>query len=231
MQKFLFAAAVLTAVLCQTSDGVAFDVRNKVMISTLGGVGIPIGDIADDDTTNLKAGGASTGFGLGAVIEYGVTEQFLIGGRLAYNRFGVKDEIFGEDLSLDANWSVLEYIGVHAKYLMLPGKDTRPHIRGGLFLGKAKLSVDDSGDDWSHDSRISIGLDAALGVTHYFSHRFGAGIEGRFAHLFVSEDDTDAALAASFRRAQVQTPTGVRDPGGNVEWAGVYVYGTVALGE
>lgn len=230
MQKLLFAVAVLSAVLCQSSDGIAFDVKNRVMLSAQGGAGIPIGNFAADDTANLKAGGAKIGFGLGAAKEYGITEQFLIGGRLAYNRFGVKDDIFGEGLLVDANWSVLEYIGIHAKYLTLPGKDTRPHIRGGLFLGKAKFSADNA-DDYSHDSKVSVGLDAALGLTHFFSHRFGAGIESRFAHLFVSEDDIDAELAASIRRAQVHAPAGVRDPGGNVQWVGVYVYGTIALGE
>lgn len=222
MRRLVMTTAAMAAVLCFVNDVHAFDIKNKFMITALGGLNIPVGDFADDDTSNASAGGASTGYGLGAAIEYGVTNEFLIGGRFTYNRLGVEQSAFGgaiaSDHEFDAHWSVIEYFGVYGKYLMLPASQTRPYLSGGALLGIATLNVNTATGNWSISSDPSLGLSAAAGVQHKFAGRIGAGIECRFVYLFVNEDNSIVPFDSQSLTAGTSSPVGVRDPGGNSKY-------------
>jgi hypothetical protein len=99
-------------------------------------------------------------------------------------------------------------------------------VRAGAFLGKPELSFDSGDEIWMGEYDVSLGIEAALGVTHMISPQFGIGLEARFAHLNPSESDDDAEASPAFRSAGVHGPTGVRDPGGNLDWLAVDGYVT-----
>lgn len=223
MRKLLLLSAVLSLAVCSVGPAQAFEVKNKFFISPHGGLSIPLGDFADDDSS-----GAKTGFNLGLAVEYGVTEQLLIGGRFAYGRYGVKDELLPSD-DAEAHWTVLEIVGLYGKYLIPTTRPTRPYVRGGLFLGKPDFEGEDGGGSWSADFDVSLGFEAALGVTHMFSPQFGLGLEARFSHLNTSVKDSDDGSTGAYKPTGAFGPMGVRDPGGNIERADVSVYVTYSL--
>lgn len=226
MRKLLLTMAALLAVVCGAVNADALDVKDRFMISAGGGVSIPIGDFGDDDLANTDAGGAKPGFNVGASLEYGVAEEFLIGGRFAYNRLSVESSMLGEIApGLKAHWTVLEIFGLYAKYLVPTGRSTRPYVRGGAFLGKPELTVDSGDEIWSGDYDVSLGVEAALGVTHMISPNVGLGLEACFAHLNTSSDAVPVDEATN-RPAGFSGPSGVRDPGGNLQWLAVDGYVT-----
>lgn len=222
MQKLLLIAATLCAVLCVGDSTLAFDVKNKFMISGHGGLAIPAGDFGDGEGSNPDAKGAKPGFAIGVSIEYGFTEQFLVGGRFAYARFGIDDDRLRDEWiptqDLEGHWTVLEVIGLYGKYLVPTRTSTRPYGRAGLFLGEPGVNVATHDGDWSPDFDLSPGFDLALGVTHMVSPRCGLGLEARFAHLSTSEFDESLEAAPATRSAGVFGQTGIRDPGGNLTW-------------
>lgn len=235
MRKLLFSMAGMIAVACCTTNADAFDVKNKFMASALGGLSVPVGDFGDDDTSNVSAGAARIGPNFGIAVEYGVTEVVQLGARFSFDRFVIDEAFLYQTLAdtvsadtafVDGHWSIVEYFGIYAKALMLPGKDTRPFVRAGLFLGKPSLTIGGAEESWSGDYDVSLGLEAALGVTHWVSPQFGIGLEARFAHLNPSESDDDVEAAPAFRSAGAYGPTGVRDPGGNLQWLAVDGYVT-----
>lgn len=214
MRRLTLSVLALAVILCCAAPASAFDAYHRFFLAAGGGVAIPIGDFADDDLANPKAGGAKTGFDFGLSLEYGVTETFLLGGRFAYNRFDVKSEMLGEIApGLEAHWTVTEIFGLYGKFLAMPGAATRPYARAGAFLGKPELTFDSGEEIWSGEYDLSLGLEAAIGVTHMLSHRIGFGFEARFAHLFTSDSESGVEPEVLARAAG---PSGVRDPGGNV---------------
>ena len=226
MRKLTVLWAVLISAVCCQVDAQAFEVKHKWLLSGNGGVAIPLGDFADDDSSNAKAGGASTGFGFGVALEYGVTEQVLVGGRFAFSRFGVSDKLIA-DPDISAHWNVLEIFGLYGKYLVSTSSNTRPYGRAGLFLGKPELSVDGDIPGWSGDYDVSVGFEAALGVKHQVSNKLCLGLEARFATLSLNESESDSMDEAAVRSASVTSPHGVRDPGGNIK--DFYLNGSVDI--
>lgn len=235
MRKLLLTTAALAVVLCFVNDVRAFEVKNRFMISGHGGLAIPLGVFSDVDANNASSGAAKIGPNLGLAIEYGLSDVVLIGGRFNFDRFAIdheylwqtrQDTISADTFLVDGHWSIVEYFGIYAKALMLPGNGTRPYVRGGLFLGKPEFSLEPDENTWSGEYDVSLGLEAALGVTHMISRQFCIGLEARFAHLNPSESDDDVEAAPAFRSAGVYGPTGVRDPGGNLQWLAVDGYVT-----
>lgn len=231
MRKLLFTMVVMTAVACCTTKADAFDVKNRFMISALGGFAVPFGDFSDDDTTNVKAGGAKLGYNLGLAVEYGVGETVLIGARSAYYRFNVNRKSFGgrgEAHSINAHWSIVELFGVYAKYLFKPGHSTRPYARLGIFAGRADLRVHAETPvyHFSNLSLVSPGVDLGLGITHMPSKHFSFSIEGRLAHLIVNVNEYYRDIDPGATQAGTSSPQGVRDPGGNINWLAANGYVT-----
>ncbi|HWO57376.1 MAG TPA: outer membrane beta-barrel protein [bacterium] len=214
MRRLTLSVVTLVVIACCAAPASAFDAYHRFFLAACGGVVVPIGDFADDDLANPQAGGAKTGFDLGLRLEYGVTETFLVGGRFGYDRFDVKREMLDAIApDLEAHWTLTEIFGLYGKFLAMPGAATRPYARAGAFLGKPELTFDSGDEIWSGEYDVSLGLEAAIGVTHMFSRNVGFGFEARFAHLFTSDSDSgdDAETLA-----RIAGPSGVRDPGGNV---------------
>lgn len=221
MRKPLLAAVLLATVLSPCSDAQSFDVKNKWMMVAQGGLSIPIGDFGDTDTTNGSSGAAKMGPSVGIAVEYGITEQFLIGGRTAYNRFSVEEEALR---GAKARWIVLEILGIYGKYLIATGTMTRPYGRAGVFIAKPNLDVDDGMQAWSGEYDPSIGIELALGVSHEVAAKWAIGLEARFANVFASEKEEDNSQVGVPGPAVVTSPQGVRDPGGNIDWLAASAY-------
>lgn len=230
MRKLLFTMVVMTAVACCTTKADAFDVKNRFMISAGGGIGIPIGDFGDDDTSNVHAGGANTGFMAGISIEYGISEQVIVGGRFAYNRFSADAHVYSNAFPIsdayEAHWTIYEILGVYSKWMLRPGRQTRPYVRGGAFLGIPEAYLETDGLDVSQEFDPSIGLDLGLGVTQQVSGHVLVSLEGRISHLFVNQKNSDEGFSGVSSPANVTTANGVRDPGGNINWLAVNGYVT-----
>jgi len=227
MRKLLLSTVTLAAVMCTFIDARAFDVKDKFMVLALGGLGIPVADFADDESSNNKAGGAKVGFSAGVAAEYGFTEQFLLGTRFAYHRFGVEPILLNDVISpsgAEARWTVVEFMGLYCKYLVKTGGGTRPYGRTGIFLGKPKLTVEEGTPEWSGKYDLSLGLEVAMGITQAVADNVQLGLEGRFAHLITNPSQPGTSITASHRQTRPVSPAGVRDPGGNIDWLAASAY-------
>jgi hypothetical protein len=148
------------------------------------GLSVPVGDFADENGIGAQSGGAT---GLVGVewLPQGRNYGLRVDG--AYNRFctAACDEAGGElDIRfrfLNANLSGIAELPLAAT------PDLRPYVLGGVGVYNYKLEGDDvpTGLD---GSETDFGLNGGLGLT-YVLGRVGLFAEGRFHHVFTSEED------------------------------------------
>jgi hypothetical protein len=147
------------------------------------GIGVPVGDLADETIGAAESGGGTALLGF----------EWLPAGRMygvrvdgAYNRFCTTlcDEGAGDfDVRyrfLNANLNGLVEFPAGAG-------NFRPYVIAGVGLYGYRLEGDDveAGDD---DTQTDFGLNGGLGLTYMFG-RFGVYAEGRFHNVFAEGSD------------------------------------------
>ncbi|HWO57375.1 MAG TPA: outer membrane beta-barrel protein [bacterium] len=217
MRKVIVLTSVLMVALLFSSAAQA-EVLGRFAVSPYGGVVIPIGDFADNDPENENSLGAKTGFGLGAMAEYGLTENVMVGGRFGYNQFGFDEDMSPvEGATLDGpKWTVMEF-GAFVKLLLSAGSNTRPYFKAGVNAGKAKFKTDAEAGGESGEVEIDVatalGLEGGVGVLHMFSPNLGGFVEGSFNHLMTDGKDVELTVDGdSFGTEEATT---------NVQWIAV----------
>ncbi len=134
MKKMLIFAAIF--VFGAFSMVSAQDLQGMFNISPYFGLGIPMGDLADDDPENEDALYRSMGFKFGASAEYFFTPAFGAGLEFLYAIHGAKElDGFEPDDKLHTM-----NIGAHIKYVFMPESMFRPYLLagGGLTMNKVK---------------------------------------------------------------------------------------------
>ncbi len=169
MKKLLLLSTLLVFGLFSTTVGQ--DLQGMFSLSAFGGVGIPMGDLADDDPEAMEEGDAAyraMGFKFGVAGEYFFTPQLAIGMDFRYVSFGSKDiEFQGETFETDDKLNVM-MIGVHGKFVFMTEGDMRPYAIAGAGLAFPKLK-DIVGFDET-DEKVDIDIDSKP----YFI--FGGGV-------------------------------------------------------
>ena len=134
------------------STSSASGLKGKIALSGTGGLGLPLGDFADEDK-----GAAKSGFGLGGNFEYFLTDNVSIGGNFTYRKHDVKTEGLGEGLKeieqsypgamvavdIDGDHKITSF-GVFGKYLFTASPQVSPYLKFGLGMGKLISQVPSS---------------------------------------------------------------------------------------
>ena len=158
------------------------------------------------------------GFAAGATAEYFINENLAVGGRLVFNQMGV--DIEGVD---DGDWTILEF-GVFAKYVLMPGKPTRPFARAGIMMGKAKQKLTgayNGNRERETDISASPGFEVAGGVLHEVAENIS--VYGEVGYSLVATDGADGD----------RTVNGTTTPGEmekHLQWVGVKAGATFFFG-
>lgn len=220
--KYIKIPTVVLALTLMTSAAHAVEVHGKLSISPYAGIVIPFGDAAETEPpTDLEAGespigGATTGFGIGGALEYGLTENVVVGGKFGYNKFGFDEEFLGDELpegaTIDGDWTIIEF-GAYVKLLMAAGSNTRPYVKAGVLAGKADLKGDVTFGDLTEEGEVDIsnalGIEAGVGVLHMFSNQIGGFVEGGITHLMTDGKDQKSGIGGDLEDGETS---------GNFQW-------------
>jgi hypothetical protein len=220
MQTAKVGILVLALVMFFVAATAAQELAGKFAFTPQGGIGLPVGDFADSDTTNAKRGGATTGFGLGGNVEYYFSENVSAGAKFTYNRFGLDEETFADRLmggTVDGHYSVLEF-GAFTRFIFTSQSPTRVYGRAGLLFGKVKLTGDytvmDSTFEGEADIAWSLGLEGGVGAMHMMKENMGIFGEITYTTLFTDGKDTDVTMGDE---------TDTEEAEGNADWLGINV--------
>jgi len=148
------------------------------------GLSVPVGEFADENGLGAQSGGATALAGV-EWLPQGRSFGLRVDG--AYNRFctAACDEA-GSDLDIRFRFLNANLSGI-AELPLASTPDLRPYVLGGIGVYDYKLEGNDvpAGLD---QSEIDFGISGGLGLT-YMLGRLGLFAEGRFHHVFASEED------------------------------------------
>lgn len=171
MKKILLSAVAIMAfgVAAQAQD-MKFGVKAGVNFANLGG--------------DAETSGSRTGFHVGGLAEFKLSEQFSIQPELVYSMQGAKEEILGEEF--DVKYDYLN-IPIMAKYYLMEGLSLHAGPQIG-FLMSAKADDEDIKDGTnSIDFGIAGGAEYELSMGVFFQARYYAGL----SNTYDGEDSDD----------------------------------------
>ena len=179
MTGLVKTSIVLMATGILLADAAGAQVRGVLGV----GASVPVGEFADESGPGAQAGGGTALAGVEWLPE-GRTFGLRLDG--AYNRFctEVCDEASGD---LDVRFRFLNANLSGLAEFPMGTSAFRPYVLGGVGLYNYKLEGDDVPDGLT-DSESDFGLSGGLGMT-YDLGQVGVFAEGRFHHVFTSEED------------------------------------------
>ncbi len=127
------------------------DLQGMFNVSPFGGLGLPMGDLADDDLENEDGLYRSMGFKFGVSAEYFFTPAIGAGLDFLYAMHGAKEiEEGGETFDPGDKLNTMN-IGAHVKYVFMMEGMLRPYViaGGGMTMNTLKdvpLEVDEDGN-------------------------------------------------------------------------------------
>jgi hypothetical protein len=148
------------------------------------GLSVPVGEFADENGIGAQTGGATALAGV-EWLPQGRSFGLRVDG--AYNRFCTAAcDAAGGDLDIRFRFLNANLSGI-AELPLAATPDLRPYVLGGLGVYNYKLEGDDVPAGFN-ESETDFGLNGGLGLT-YMLGRVGLFAEGRFHHVFTSEED------------------------------------------
>ncbi len=190
--NFCIVCFVAIILLLSNDQMLCQGMKGKFCISLSRGLSSPIGDFAADAEEGgsfiESGGGAKSGNAFAGSLEYFLTNNLIIGGKVAYHPFDMKTENLGKEFE-DAFKTALEvggiYIynininsdgsnkipsyGLYLKYLFFTNANARPYLKFGSGGGNYKSSVD------------VVGLIKMLeSETEYFDGAARVNVKGKF---------------------------------------------------
>lgn len=169
MKRFFLFSVLLILGTTLTVNGQ--DLQGMFSLSPFAGIGLPMGDMANDDVPEVTEGDAlyrKTGFKFGAEIDYFFTPNLGIGIDFKYATFSAKDIIYeGVTYTTDDKLKLMMF-GAHAKYMFIPDGTVRPYgvLGGGLVISKLK--------DWDYFENLEYEADLDFDTKPYLI--FGGGV-------------------------------------------------------
>lgn len=189
MTKRIVVAAALCLLFAAPAAAQSF--MDEIEWSVDAGLAMPTGDFGD--ATNI-------GFSLGFNGFWAYTEQILIGGRIAYDRWGTDDDIGGRGWDVEGHFSAIEVVP-QVRYLITDDPTQRANFFGQGGIGFYRFAYDlewdsdlttESYDD--DDSEIDLGICLGGGVT--IDTAGGRSFEIRpMYHIIFTEGDSSSFFA------------------------------------
>lgn len=205
----------------------ASGLKGKFALSGNGGLGLPMGDFADE-----KKGAAESGFGFGGNFEYFITNNVSVGGNFTYRKHGMKTEEMEQELESELEWEFQQLLpgatatadinkGEHkitsfsafGKYLFTASPQISPYLKFGLGMGKLKSCIKDiSGvisyetEQITYDASTEMDLDLAAyvdiggGILYQLSESVALTGEVLYTHLMTdgAEGDMEMEVTLSY---------------------------------
>jgi hypothetical protein len=198
-QLFTLTCALLLVLSVGAS---AQDVAGKFSVSPFAGIGMPMGDMADDDpeaVINGDAGFRKMGIKFGIAGEYYAAPNYAFGISFRYASFGSKDLTLPEPIGTFESDSKLTAMifAVHGKYIFIPDGVTRPYGILGGGLGMAKFT-DVEGDFYGVEDPIDFDamtkpfMFGGLGVDYFASPTVSIFGEVTFDYAFIDGTKLEA---------------------------------------
>jgi hypothetical protein len=158
-----FIAALILNILILSSSLSAQDLAGRFNVSPYAGIGIPMGELADDNPYAVLNGDAAfrkTGLKFGANAEYFFSSSLGIALSFRYVSFGSKDiEITGYNLDSKSKITAV-ILGIQAKYAFMPSNTVRPYVLGGVGIyGSTFIDFDALLFDLVYTDRIDVDVD------------------------------------------------------------------------
>jgi opacity protein-like surface antigen len=212
--------------------------KGKFAFRGIGGLALPVGDLADENH-----GAAKTGFSFGGEFEYYVSDFFALGGNFHYPIFGVKTDDLEEaveyelyletgewyNVDIDGKEKVPSF-GVFGKYLFAPYAQVSPYAKFGTGLGKFKIPLDldiagvGSVDfDASFDSKFYISVGS--GIQYRISPNAAFTLEANYTHVFTDDAEGEIEIEAGPFRGEETTELDY-----NISYIGIYSGLTIFFG-
>ena len=184
---------VVTAIACLMMAAVAFSAeapvagaaKGQMSIGVFGGMGMPMGELADTDLGNMK-----TGFGGGAFFDYFVTPQIALGLDGGYVTMANN-----EDSSVKAN--TMQY-GLHGKYFIPTGGPVVPYLMIGLSGYGQKIEMKEDAIAMSLSS-TKFGFNGGVGVDFKVNESVFVGVNGLYHMAGKFEPEVDGTKEEVFK--------------------------------
>ncbi len=179
MKKVLIIAALL--VFGTFSMVTAQDLKGMFNLSPFAGLGMPMGDLADDDLENEDGLYRKMGFKFGVMAEYFFTNNIAAGLNFLYAIHGAKDiEGFESDDKLHTM-----NIGAHGKYVFMTEGMLRPYgiLGAGITMNKIKDVPFDTETDVEVKLDSKIFVMGGIGVMYWVSEMISVFGELGFDYL------------------------------------------------
>ena len=178
---------VVTAIACLMMAAVAFSAeapvagaaKGQMTIGFFGGMGMPMGELADTDHANMK-----TGFGGGAFFDYFVNPQIALGLDGGYVTMANQEES-----SFKAN--TMQY-GLHGKYFIPTGGPVVPYLNLGLAMYGQKIEFKEDAAAMSL-SGTQFGFNGGVGVDFKVNESVFVGVNGIYHMGGKFEPEVDGA--------------------------------------
>lgn len=165
MKKILLSAVAVMAFGVAQAQEIKFGAKAGLNIANLGG--------------DAETDGSRTGFHIGAVAEFKLTETFSIQPELVYSMQGAKTKFGIEELGMVVEEDLkLDYINIPimAKYYVMEGLSLEAGPQIG-FLMSAKFGSEDVKDGYkSIDFGLAAGVGYELPMGVFFQARYNAGL-------------------------------------------------------
>lgn len=165
VRNIFFVSVIAIALLLFNNQTFCQGMKGKFGLSLNGGLSKPIRDfsreIKEGGGARANGGGATASYGLSGGLEYFVTENFIVGGILAYRPFDIKTDNAARELE---DWLRTEYeekgisisdininndgsnkitsFGLYVKYLNLISHNALSYLKFGVGMGNCKSSFD-----------------------------------------------------------------------------------------
>ncbi len=176
MKKKIFAILIPSLLFCSSYLS-AQENKNKVAISGIGGLAIPVGDFASIDPGK---GNAKKGYSLGGSVEYFVKEKISLGLNVMYNTF--------DDKNSSSIKNRLVSYGLVGRYILNSDPELPLYLRFGLGLAKFKREESDSTKSYDIKPALAGGLGFSYELTSSIS-MFGEAI---FNHVVLNNAEYSA---------------------------------------
>ena len=168
------SSAVLAAiaVLCVSSMAYAKTmtpgegVKGSWFIGPIGAVSQPLGDLSDKDKGNF-----GTGFDVGGLVDYMLTDQIGLGVDGAFNSSSNKD--------VSAFKAKTTNFGAHGEWFIPTGGKVMPYLGAGVGFYNRKLEFSSGGSN-INVTNGSVGVNGGVGLGIPLAPNIGIGVDARY---------------------------------------------------
>ena len=186
---------VVTAIACLMMAAQAFAAtapaagafKGQMDIGAFGGVAVPMGKLASEDTDTENGANMDMGFGGGVFFDYFMTPMIALGVDGSY-------VTMSNSISSDVKAKTMHY-GVHGKYLIPTGGKFLPYLQLGVAMYNRKVDAGSTGLSVAA-SDTKPGINGGVGFGYELNESVALGLNGMYNYTIGKWEPTDAIKAA-----------------------------------